>query len=51
MAWEGEGKVFTRNLALTLPLRGPLPLPPGAGEGRCANTSSKLLNCRTFVGV
>ena len=33
MAWEGEGKVFPRNLALTLPLRGPLPLPPEAGEG------------------
>ena len=31
--WEGEGKVIPKNLALTLPLRGSLPLPPEAGEG------------------
>ena len=32
--WEGEGLVFREDLALTLPLRGSLPLPAGLGEGK-----------------
>ncbi|WP_448204087.1 error-prone DNA polymerase [Azospirillum sp. sgz302134] len=43
-AWEGEGKVIPRNLALTPPPRsgGSPPLPPEAGEGKDGRHALRL---------
>ena len=40
--WEGEGLVSRGHRALTLPLRGSLPLPPEAGEGIIHSSGTRI---------